>query len=139
MATATALGVDQERSTARTTNPAHGPMCVAELVALCSEVESQGLSVLILAAQRLRHGRRIPEPRRVAGSLRTQPVGGNELNWFVAVEVKDARAFAKRRSPETVIPLRVVRGPEKMSAQMRRMCGADDPPADPWGNSRRAK
>lgn len=114
-------------------------MTVAELMRVATEVEAQGLSVLVLAAQRLRRGKRIPPPKRVGGSLPVKAIGGRELDWYVAVEIADVQAFAKRHGADRTVPLRVVQPAEKMSREMRRMCGMDDPPADPWGDSRRAQ
>jgi hypothetical protein len=110
-------------------------MTVIELVAACDVAEAQGLSVTVLAAQRLRHGKRLPSPKRIDRALPVKVIGGNTLNWFVSVDIAAARLYARRRVDEYVVPLRVVSGPEKMSAELRRMCGVEDPPADPWGDS----
>lgn len=111
-------------------------MTLTELLAVCDQVEAQGLSVIVLAAQRLRRGKRLAPPKRIDRSLAVQAIGGRELDWYVSVDIAAARAFALRRHAGHTVPLRVVQPAEKMSRDMRRLCGVADPPADPWGNSR---
>ena len=108
-------------------------MTLAELSAVCDKVEAQGLPFGILAAPRLRDGKRIPPPKRIDGALAVTCVGGKVHDWLVSFRVADARAYiARRANPSLAIPLRDVQPAEKMSREMRRMCGVEDPPADPW-------
>ena len=108
-------------------------MTHAELLAVCDLVETQGLSVAVLAAPRLLNGKRVAPPKRVDNGLSVTCVGGKVVDWIVSFSIADARAYvARRNNLLRVIPLREIMPAEKMSRELRRMVGVDDPPVNPW-------
>lgn len=111
-------------------------MTVSEMLAVCGVVEAQGLSMMVLAAPRLRDGKRLPPPKRIAHSLRVTCVGGNDKNYFLAITTEEVKRFAASRYPTERFLLREYTAAEKMSRELRRMAGVADPPEDPWAEER---
>jgi len=105
-------------------------MTLGEIVAVCEKAD--GLPVIVLAAQRLRDGKRLPAPKRINRSLPVKCIGGSVHDWHMAVRVADVARFALHHPPGTILPLREIQPAEKLSPAMRRMCKIADPPADPW-------
>lgn len=102
-------------------------MTATELYIQILQAREHDLPAFVLQVRRKRYrSNRI----RIGRSLPARIIGGNNVGYFVSVDVKDAERFCARHAPEDLLPARVQLPEEKLSPELR--LDGRELPADPW-------